>query len=79
MIDSHAHLDLNAFHRDRDVVLERAREAGHGVFIARVERGNEASRKLLLSKGFYSVGVMRKVGKKFGRLLDVEMFELELD
>jgi len=62
-----------------DGLVERARSAGHGVFIARVEHGNEASRKLLLSRGFYSVGIMRRVGRKFERLLDVEIFELELD
>jgi phosphinothricin acetyltransferase len=62
-----------------DRLVERARRAGYGAFIARVERGNEPSRKLLLSRGFYSVGVMRRVGSKLGRMLDVEIFELELD
>jgi len=62
-----------------DRLVERAREAGYGAFIARIERGNEPSRRLLLSRGFYSVGVMRRVGEKFGKVLDVELFELELD
>ena len=62
-----------------DALVEAARDRGYGAFIARIEGGNEASRKLLLSRGFYSVGVMRRVGAKFGRVLDVEIFELELD
>lgn len=63
----------------QDALIEAALVAGHGVLVARVERGNEASRRLLLSGGFSSVGVMRRVGEKFGRLLDVEVFELMLD
>lgn len=62
-----------------EALVERARRAGHGVLIARVESGNSASRELLLSSGFTSVGVMHRVGKKFGRLLDVELFEMALD
>jgi len=62
-----------------EALLKRARAAGHGVLIARIERGNVASRRLLLSSGFASIGVMRRVGEKFGKLLDVEMFELMLD
>jgi phosphinothricin acetyltransferase len=60
-------------------LVEAARAAGHGVMLARIERGNVASRELLLSNGFTSVGVMHAVGEKFGKLLDVELFELRLD
>jgi phosphinothricin acetyltransferase len=60
-------------------LVESARAAGHGVLIARIERGNTASRELLLSNGFTSIGVMHAVGEKFGRLLDVELFEMRLD
>jgi phosphinothricin acetyltransferase len=60
-------------------LVESARAAGHGVLIARIESGNTASRELLLSNGFTSVGVMHAVGEKFGRLLDVELFEMRLD
>jgi phosphinothricin acetyltransferase len=62
-----------------EALIARARAAGHGVLIARIESGNEASRRLLLGAGFRSVGTMRRVGQKFGRVLDVEMFELQLD
>ncbi|MBN2565732.1 MAG: N-acetyltransferase [Candidatus Eisenbacteria bacterium] len=60
-------------------LIEHARAAGHGVLIARAETGNEHSRRLLLGAGFRSVGVMRRVGEKFGRVLDVEILELQLD
>ena len=60
-------------------LIEWARSAGHGVLIARIESGNEHSRRLLLRSGFRSVGTMKRVGCKFGRLLDVEIFELQLD
>ena len=62
-----------------EALLRRAREAGHGVLIARIECGNEASRGLLLASGFSAVGVMHRVGEKFGKILDVEVFELTLD
>ncbi len=62
-----------------EALVEHARRVGHGVLIARVERGNAASRELLLSSGFSSIGVMHGVGRKFDRLLDVELFELALD
>jgi phosphinothricin acetyltransferase len=62
-----------------EALVERARQAGYGVIIARVERGNAPSRALLLASGFASVGVMHRAGEKFGRLLDVELFEMLLD
>jgi phosphinothricin acetyltransferase len=79
-------LFVSATHRRKGVgralheaIVEHARRAGHGVLIARVESGNVASRELLLASGFSSVGVMHRVGEKFGRLLDVELFEMALD
>ena len=62
-----------------EALLKCARAAGHGVLIARIERGNEASRRLLEASGFSSVGLMHRVGEKFEKLLDVEVFELMLD
>ncbi len=59
-------------------LVDRAREAGHGVLLGRVEASNEASRRMLVGAGFVSVGVMHRVGEKFGRLLDVEILELML-
>lgn len=52
-------------------ILERAREAGVHAVIGRVCAENEASLKIASRLGFEEVGVMREVGLKFGRLLDV--------
>jgi phosphinothricin acetyltransferase len=48
------------------------------VVVARIEACNHESRALLLRNGFRTVGIMREVGRKFGRWLDVEVFELHL-
>jgi L-amino acid N-acyltransferase YncA len=72
-------------HRSRGVgralleaIVDRARAAGHRVVLGRIEASNEASRKMLSKLGFSSIGVMHAVGEKFGRVLDVELFELVL-
>jgi len=59
-------------------LIERARGAGCRVVVGRIERTNAPSRRLAVSLGFASVGVMHEAGEKFGRLLDVEIFELLL-
>ena len=76
---------VHADHRRRGVgrallvaLVERARTAGHRVVLGRIEARNEPSRRMLLELGFSSVGVMHAVGEKFGRVLDVELFELVL-
>jgi L-amino acid N-acyltransferase YncA len=73
-------------HRERGVgrellvaLIDGARQARHRVILARVESTNEGSRRLARSLGFASVGVMHQVGEKFGRVLDVELFELLLE
>ena len=60
-------------------LIDAARQARHRVILARVESTNEGSRRLARSLGFASVGVMHQVGEKFGRVLDVELFELLLE
>lgn len=52
---------------------------GVSLLIARVVEGNEGSRKLHEAMGFQTIGVMRRVGEKFGRLLDVRLMDLHLD
>jgi phosphinothricin acetyltransferase len=47
--------------------------------IARLAEGNEASVRLHESLGFTTLGVMRRVGEKFGRVLDVRMMQLSLE
>ena len=73
-------------HRGRGVgrvllaeLVARARRAGLGVLLARVETSGAASLRLHGGMGFRSIGTMRRVGEKFGRLLDVALLELHLD
>lgn len=62
-----------------DHLIARARRAGLGVILARVVEGNPASVALHESRGFQTIGVMRRVGEKFGRILDVHLMDLHLD
>jgi hypothetical protein len=43
--------------------------------IARITEGNEASINLFKSMGFEHIGIMREVGLKFGKLLDVHLMQ----
>ncbi len=56
-------------------IIERARAIGHHAVIAMVVAGNESSEKLHLKLGFERVGLMREVGRKFDRWLDLIVFE----
>jgi L-amino acid N-acyltransferase YncA len=60
-------------------LMERARAAGVKVLIARLVEGNAASVRLHESLGFTTIGVMRRVGEKFGRILDVRLMQAHLD
>jgi len=60
-------------------LARRARAAGIAVLLARIVEGNPASLRLHRSVGFRTIGVMRRVGEKFGKVLDVELLELHLD
>jgi phosphinothricin acetyltransferase len=56
-----------------------ARNAGLAVLIARIAEGNQVSLKLFQSMGFHRIGTMRRVGEKFGRVLDVELLDMQLE
>ena len=62
-----------------DELIARGRAAGLGVLLARIEASGAASMRLHRAVGFRPIGTMRRVGEKFGRLLDVELLELHLD
>jgi L-amino acid N-acyltransferase len=62
----------------QDLVAQGERNGFH-TLLARVSDGNPASTRLHLALGFRSVGVMREVGFKFGRWIDVELFQRLLD
>lgn len=60
-------------------LLKAAREGGLHTAIARIAEGNDVSIHLAESLGFKHIGVMREVGKKFGKLLDVYMMQIIFD
>jgi phosphinothricin acetyltransferase len=60
-------------------LVARARRAERGLVVARVVEGNPASLRLHESAGFETIGVMRRVAEKHGRLLDVRILGLALD
>ena len=57
-------------------MLRVGREAGLHTVIALIESGNEPSIHISREFGFECVGVMREVGRKFGRLLDLTIMQL---
>jgi phosphinothricin acetyltransferase len=60
-------------------LIGEAKKSGHHAIIGRIDGENEVSIRLHRSMGFKEVGVLREVGHKFGRWLDVVMMELVLD
>lgn len=60
-------------------VLRRGYDAGVRNVIARVVEGNPASLRLHEAVGFSSIGVMHRVGEKFGKVLDVRLLERAMD
>jgi len=60
-------------------IVDRGRDAGLHTVISRIAGGNDVSVALHTSLGFTTVGVMREVGNKFGRLLDVVIMQLIYD
>jgi L-amino acid N-acyltransferase len=60
-------------------LMRRAGSAGVCVLLARIAEGNPASIRLHEAAGFEMVGVMRRVGEKFGRILDVHLMQKHLD
>ncbi len=59
-------------------VLEAGKKAGILQVLARVTEGNEASLRLHAKRGFFEAGLLRKVGEKFGKVLDVHILQKSL-
>jgi L-amino acid N-acyltransferase len=57
-------------------IINEGRRAGFHTVIARIADGNSVSVHLHESVGFKHIGVMSEVGRKFGRLLDVDLMQL---
>ena len=56
-------------------INEEGEKAGLHASIARITDGNKVSIKLHEDAGFRRIGVMKEVGKKFGKLLDVHIMQ----
>jgi L-amino acid N-acyltransferase len=56
-------------------IMKEGQQKGLHTIISRIVAGNEASLDLFKSEGFENVGVMKEVGVKFGKLLDVDIVQ----
>jgi phosphinothricin acetyltransferase len=59
-----------------EAIIEEGRKTSIHTLIARIVEDNEVSINLHESVGFKHIGVMREVGNKFGKLLDIKMMQL---
>jgi L-amino acid N-acyltransferase len=57
-------------------VLDEGRNGGLHTVLARIAEGSDVSIRLHKKAGFEYIGVMKEVGKKFDKLLDVHMMQL---
>lgn len=58
-----------------EAIVAEAQRLGFHSLIARIAEGSDASMKLSESLGFRLVGTLKEVGRKFGRLLDVCIYQ----
>lgn len=58
-----------------DCLLRQAKEDGFHVMVAYIDAANEKSVQLHEKKGFLTCGLLREVGFKFGRYLDLVIME----
>ena len=56
-------------------ILRSGKNAGLHTVIARVAEGNAVSVRMFEDAGFEHIGVMREVGKKFSKLIDVYLMQ----
>jgi phosphinothricin acetyltransferase len=60
-------------------IIEAGARKGIHSMIARIAEGNDISIRLFKQFGFTHVGRLKEVGTKFGRLLDVDLYQRILD
>lgn len=58
-----------------EALVSEGERLGHHVLIGQIVSENEASLRLAESMGFEKVGVLKQVGRKFDRWLDVVLME----
>ncbi len=61
-----------------EAVIEAARAQGYHVLIGAIDASNAVSRALHERLGFSNCGTLRQVGFKFGRWLDLTLYQLIL-
>lgn len=59
-------------------ILDEGRRTSLHAVIARIVEGNDLSIYLHESAGFWQVGTMKEVGRKFGKLLDINIMQIIL-
>jgi L-amino acid N-acyltransferase len=59
----------------KEAIINEARQLKYHTIIARVAEGSHESIHLNESAGFVHVGTLKEVGRKFGRLLDVHIYQ----
>lgn len=79
-VEASAYIDENETGRGlgtalSEALLEAGRAGGVHAVLARICTENTASLAMSRKLGFFEVGVLREVGVKFGRSLDVMMLE----
>jgi phosphinothricin acetyltransferase len=62
----------------KELVKEGGKVGLHTI-VARISEGNEASLHLFEAEEFEQTGIMREVGRKFGKLLDVNVMQKIFD
>lgn len=58
-----------------ETILKKGKNAGLHTVVARIAESGEASMHILENLGFFHIGVMKEVGRKFGKLLDVYLMQ----
>ena len=58
-----------------EAILREGKAAGLHTIIARIREGNDQSIHILETYGFNHIGIMKEVGRKFGKLLDVYLLQ----
>jgi len=58
-----------------EATIQAGQNAGLHTIIARITEGNKISIRMVESLGFEHIGIMKEVGQKFGKLLDVYLMQ----
>lgn len=62
-----------------DELIVRGRALGHKQLLARISADNAASLRMHERRGFARAGLLKRVGEKFGRVLDVAILQKPLE